>query len=149
MELFIPSIFIIVLGSLVVFFLLPKLTPYTLGVMALLLFGVGIYQHYITFPYEYTTGNFRDTLRDYAPFLMLLAVILALITGIMVAFGASPPSVSGVLSAMPNVTSLATMQASLPTISANIFGGNGSTAKNSLMPNVKRNNVASTSFKVT
>ena len=154
MELFFPSLVVIILGGLVVFFLLPKASPYTLGVMAILLFVLGVYQHYQTFPYEYSTGNFRDMLRDYSPFLMLLATILALVIGVMVAFGGNPPALS---EAMPNVSSIASMPISLPemgNIGANIFGGNSkNNSKNSLMGNmggnIKRNNVASTSFKVT
>lgn len=149
---FIPSLVVIILGAIVVFFVLPKAAPYTLGVMAVLLFGVGIYQHYQTFPYEYSTGNFRDKLKDYAPFLMLLATILGLVVGVMVAFGGNPPALAASIPALP---------ASLPSLNmgGNVFGGGNSTAKNnsknSLMGsmgmggNVKRNNLASTSFKVT
>jgi hypothetical protein len=158
MELFIPSLVVIILGGIVVFFLLPKVAPYTLGVMAVLLFGAGIYQHYQTFPYEYSSGNFRDTMKDYAPFLMLLATILGLVIGVMVAFGGNPPSIAAAMPAMPNISA---MPVSLPSLNmgANVFGGGGnSTAKNNSKNNgmgangggnVKRNNVASTSFKVT
>ena len=171
---FIPSLFVIIIGFLVVFFLLPKLAPYTLGVTAVLLFVVGVYQHYKTFPYEYSVGNFRDRLSDYSPFLMILATILALVIGVMVAFGGNPPSIAESLPAMPaipampampNVSSIAAIPVSLPNISdmaPNVFGGGNSTAKNNsrnnraggnmggnMGGNVKRNNVASTSFKVT
>jgi hypothetical protein len=155
MELFIPSLIVIVLGGLVIFFILPRLTPYALGIMALVLFGVGVFQHYQTFPYEYSTGNFRDMLSDYSPFLMILATILALIVGVMVAFGGNPPAMPAMpeMPAIPNVSSIAAMPVSLPNIGVNMFGGNASTAKNGMMGylggNVKRNNVASTSFKVT
>jgi hypothetical protein len=159
MELFIPSLVVIVLGAIVVFFILPKAAPYTLGAMAALLFGVGVFQHYSTFPYEYKSASLRDMMKDYSPFLMLLATILGLVIGIMVAFGGNPPSIS---ESMPDMAGLATMPVSLPSIGnmgSNVFGGGNSTAKNnsknSLMANmgmggnVKRNNVASTSFKVT
>ena len=153
MELFIPSLVVIVLGAIVVFFILPKAAPYTLGVMAVLFFGVGLYQHYSTFPYEYSGGNFRDTMKDYAPFLMLLATILGLVIGVKVAFGDNPPALAASMPALP------ALPASLPSLNmgGNVFGGN-STAKNNSKNNatagngggnVKRNNVASTSFKVT
>lgn len=148
---FIPSLVVIVLGAIVVFFILPKAAPYTLGVMAVLLFGVGLYQHYSTFPYEYSGGNFRDTLKDYAPFLMLLATILGLVIGVKVAFGDNPPTLAASMPALP---------ATLPSLNmgGNVFGGGNATAKNNSKNNatagngggnVKRNNVASTSFKVT
>jgi hypothetical protein len=155
MELFIPSLVVIILGGLVFFFILPKLAPYTLGVMAILLFGVAVFQHYQTFPYEYKGSSVRDMMKDYSPFLMLLATILGLVIGIMVAFGGNPPSIA---ESMPDMAGLATMPVSLPSIGGNVFGGGNSTAKNNsksllgnmgMGGNVKRNNVASTSFKVT
>jgi hypothetical protein len=153
MELFIPSLVVIVLGAIVAFFILPKVAPYTLGVMSVLLFGVGMYQHYQTFPHEYSGGNLRDTLKDYSPFLMLLATILGLVVGVMVAFGGNPPSIAA---SMPAMASISAMPVSLPNIGGNTAGAGGanSTAKNNTKNNgssgnVKRNNVASTSFKVT
>ena len=157
MELFLPSLVVIILGGLVVFFLLPKASPYTLGVMAVLLFGLGIYQHYQTFPYEYNSSNLHETMKDYSPFLMILATILGLVIGVMVAFGGNPPALS---EAIPDMSSIAAMPVSLPeigNIGGNIFGGNSgnskNNSKNNLMGNmggnIKRNNVASTSFKVT
>ena len=166
MELFIPSLVVIILGAIVVFFLLPKLAPYTLGSTAVLLFCVGLYQHYQTFPYEYNPSNLRETMKDYSPFLMLLATILALVVGVMVAFGGNPPALAA---AMPDVSSIAAMPVSLPNIGSiggnmggNMFGsGNGknNSSGNGVNKvtgnvggnngNIKRNNVASTSFKVT
>jgi len=157
MELFIPSLFVIILGGLVVFFLLPKASAYTLGVMAVLLFCLGVYQHYQTFPYEYNSSNLRELMKDYSPFLMLLATILGLVIGVMVAFGGNPPALS---EAIPDMSSIAAIPVSLPeigNIGGNIFGGNGGNFKNNsknnsmgnMGGNIKRNNVASTSFKVT
>ena len=158
MELFIPSLVVIILGGLVVFFLLPKASAYTLGVMAALLFCLGVYQHYQTFPYEYNSSNLRETMKDYSPFLMLLATILGLVIGVMVAFEGNPPALSA---AIPDMSSIAAMPVSLPEISnigVNIFGGgngknnssgNGMNKVTGNNGNIKRNNVASTSFKVT
>lgn len=156
-----PSLVVIILGAIVVFFLLPKLAPYTLGSTAVLLFCVGLYQHYQTFPYEYNPSNIREIMKDYSPFLMLLATILALVVGVMVAFGGNPP---GLAAAMPDMSSIAAMPVSLPNIGkiggnmgGNIFGngknnssGNGGNkVMGNMGGNIRRNNVASTSFKVT
>ena len=158
MELFIPSLFVIVLGGLISFFIFPKMTPYTLGSMAVLLFVVGLYQHYQTFPYEYSGARLKEILKDYSPFIMLLATILGLIVGVMVAYGGNPPDIVASLPAMPampNIPAMANIPVSLPNFGGNILGGNGgnnSTARNNslnLGGNVKRNNVASNSFKIT
>jgi hypothetical protein len=97
-------------------------------------------------------------MKDYSPFLMLLAIILGLVIGVMVAFGGNPPALSA---AIPDMSSIAAMPVSLPeigNIGGNVFGGgngkNNSSGNgmNKVMGNngnIKRNNVASTSFKVT
>ena len=149
---FIPSLFVIVLGGLISFFTFPKMTPYTLGSMAVLLFVVGLYQHYQTFPYEYNGSRLRDILKDYSPFIMLLVTILGLIVGVMVAFGGNPPDIVASLPAMPAMPAMPNIPVSLPNFGGNILGGNNSTARNNslnLGGNVKRNNVASNSFKIT
>ena len=166
MELFIPSLLVIVLGGIVFFVILPKMAPYTLGSMAVLLFCVGLYQHYQTFPYEYNQSRMHDILKDYSPFIMLLATILGLVIGVMVAFGGNPPDISASIPGMPSLPSMPSMPeiASLPnfggnngrtnnaTANANKANGNANAVKTNpslVSGNVTRNNVASNSFKVT
>jgi len=163
--LFIPSLLVIVLGGIVFFVVLPKMAPYTLGSMAVLLFCVGLYQHYQTFPYEYNQSRLRDILKDYSPFIMLLATILGLVIAVMVGFGGNPPDLAASIPGMPSMESIAMPSmpniASLPNLGLNL-GANNATANkgnsngnalkmnpNLVSGNVKRNNVASNSFKVT
>jgi hypothetical protein len=76
MEFFIPSLIVLLLSALVCLVLLPKLAPYVLGGAAVVMFILGIWQHYVTFPYEYKASMFTDLIREYAGFFMSLAVIL-------------------------------------------------------------------------
>ena len=158
---FIPSLLVIVLGGIVFFVILPKMAPYTLGSMAILLFCVGLYQHYQTFPYEYNQSRMHDVLKDYSPFIMLLATIMALVIGVMVAFGGNPPDISASIPGLPSMPSMPEI-ASLPNFggnngrannaTANKGNGNGNALKTNpslVSGNVKRNNVASNSYKVT
>lgn len=126
MELFIPSLIVIVIGAIVFFVVLPKMAPYTLGGMAILLFVLGMYQHYSTFPYEYS-GNMKDLLRDYSGLIMLVATILGFTIAIMLVYGGNPPP----LSSLPMVSSMP----SLP-------GPSGNSGP-------KRNSLASNSFRTT
>lgn len=129
MELFIPSLIVIVIGAIVFFVVLPKMAPYTLGGMAILLFILGMYQHYATFPYEYS-GNFKDLLRDYSGLVMLVVTIIGFVVAIMLVYGGNPPP----LSSLPMVSSMPSLP-SLP-------GPSGNSGP-------KRNNLASNSFKTT
>jgi hypothetical protein len=132
MELFIPSLMVIVIGAIVFFVVLPKMAPYTLGGMAILLFILGMYQHYSTFPYEYS-GNMKDLLRDYSGLVMLVVTILGFTVAIMLVYGGNPPP----LSSLPMVSSMPSLP-SLPSLPSPL-GNSGA----------KRNNLASNSFRTT
>jgi len=148
MELFFPSILILVLAAGIVFVIMPKLSPYVLGVVALILLVVGVYQHYTMFPYEYQTSMISGMLQQYSGLILIGAMIFGLLTLMMWTFGLSPPSVANVLPAMPEMPAMPAMPA-IPGINAplnrpannkGILGLGGSN-------NTKRNNLASTSFK--
>ena len=166
MELFIPSLVVVVLGAIVVFFILPKMSPQILGFTSIALLCIGLYQHTMTFPYEYRLSNFTDMLKDYAPFVMIGATILGLTIAIMVMVpGSTSDSISSALPAMPALPALAALPAlpampalampdlSMPSMPSFPMSPNANARKNS--PNapknnsLKRNNIASTSYKVT
>jgi hypothetical protein len=141
MELFIPSLIVLVLGAIVFFIVLPRMSPYTLALTAMALFGLGVWQHYSMFPSEYSSERLMLTVQGYAPFIMLGAVIFAVTVGIMVAFGVAPPAVTNALPAMPSMPAM-----------PNLGLGNSSRPANNsksifnLGGNAKRNSLASTSF---
>ena len=134
MELFIPSLLILLLGAIVCFVFLPRMSPYTLGLLAIALFIVGVWQHYSMFPYEYMLPSLSETLKDYSGFIMMAAIILGIIVVLMVMFGGSPPSVSSIIPAS--------------IIPASITGSNSSKSiLGGINNSMRRNNLASTSFK--
>ena len=146
MELFIPSLIALLLGAIVFFALLPQMSPYALGSLAIVLCVVGIFNHYKNFPSEYSSTQLKFILQDLAPFIMLGVSILGLLTIIMLFFGNSAPSVASILPAiptMPSMPSLPSMPNILPANNSNkgIFNISGN--------NGKRNNLASTNFKIT
>lgn len=166
MELFVPSLLVLVLAAVVCFVFLPKMTPYILGFLALAMFIVGSWQHYKMFPYEYRSSLLIDLLKDYSPFVMLVAVILGGTISIMFAFGVSPPDVSQVLPAavtemIPAINNTKANNAKNNAGIMNVFNGakaNNAKPANALAAlnpfntkpngnNARRNNLASPSFK--
>jgi len=148
MEWIIPSLLIILLSAGIVFAIMPKLSPYVLGIVALILLVVGVYQHYTMFPYEYQTSTISALLGQYSGFIMIGGMIFGLLVIMMWTFGLSPPSVANILPALPEMPAMPAMPA-IPGINAplnrpannkGILGLGGSN-------NTKRNNLASTSFK--
>jgi len=92
---------VLVLGAFVCFYFIPKMSPYTIGFLSIALFAVGIWQNYTMFPYEYRMSMFTSVLKEYSPFVMILAVILGGMIMMSVAFGKNPPSIAEVV---PEIT---------------------------------------------
>jgi hypothetical protein len=144
MELFAPALLVLVLGAIVCFVILPKASPYILGILAIVMFFIGAWQHYSMFPYEYRMSYFTDLLRAYAPFVMLIAVIFGGLTATMLAFGVSPPNIASVL---PDaVTNILPANNSKPANNATKVANNATKTTNNAN-NTRRNNIASSSFK--
>jgi hypothetical protein len=164
MELFIPSLIVLVLGAIFLFAVLPKLSPYVLGGLAVSMFGLGLWQHYTMFPYEYKMSVASDTIKQYSGFIMLLAVIFAGVVGVLMMHGGNPPSTEGLIPAMPAMPNImgSSNNAKNGNNAGSIFNLGGNNAKNGnsggIMGTVanafkpannakKNNNLASPSFK--
>jgi hypothetical protein len=163
MEFFIPSLIVLVLGAIFLFALLPRLSPYVLGGLAFSMFGLGLWQHYTMFPYEYRMSVASDTIKQYSGFIMLLAVIFAGVTGVLMVHGGNPPSAENGASALPAMPNIMGSSNNAKNNSPSIFNLGGNNAKNGngimasvtnamngiMKPanNAKKNNLASPSFK--
>lgn len=79
MELFIPSLLAIILAAGVVMFLLPRLSPVILGILALVFLVVAAYQHYTFFGSEYQLSTWQLPLISYGPYLMIGGLVIFLI----------------------------------------------------------------------
>ena len=124
MELFIPSLVVLVLGAIFLFAFLPKLSPYVLGGLAVSMFILGLWQHYTMFPYEYKMSAASDVIKQYSGFIMLLAVIFAGVTGVLMMHGGNPPSTEAL---MPNIMGSSN---NAKNSSGSIFNLGGNNAKN-------------------
>ena len=172
MELFIPSLVVLAFASIFLFIVLPKLSPYVLGIVAITMFGLGLWQHYTMFPYEYKSSLVIEMLKQYSGFIMLAAVIfLGTVGALAVQGGNSSESENGNnKSEIPMLSNLMGSKngnnASKNQGSIFNLGGNSNNAKpsegimasmtnavngamNLMKPanNTKKNNVASASFK--
>lgn len=78
MELFLPSVIVLLLAAAVIFFLLPKFGPATLAVVSAALLALGLYQHFNTFGTEYRFSTWQ--LVSFAPYFLIggLLVIIAI-----------------------------------------------------------------------
>jgi hypothetical protein len=159
MELFIPSILVLLFAGLVCFFIIPNMSPYVLGILSLLMFGIGLWQHYSMFPYEYRTPSLvTDMLREYAGFILVLVVIIIGTGMVLHSYGLSPPAATTILpEAITAPFSGASNSKSMFNLSGNsantgIVGAINNATKsvtNLMKPgNSRSNNLVSPSFKV-
>ena len=165
MELFIPSLVVLILSALVCFFVLPKMSPYVLGMLAFAMFGLGIWQHYSMFPYEYRASMVTDMLKEYSGFVMLLAVIFAGTVAILFLHGGNPPAAADIMPSVPSMPAVfgnknnsksifnLSGNSALGNMSKSVTGafksGNNSVIGNMFGNTGKTNLLASPSFKVT
>lgn len=163
MELFIPTLLVLLLSALVCFFILPRLSPYILGMLAFSMLVLGIWQNYKTFPHEY--GFINKVIKDYSGFVLIMLIIITTLGGIHHYHGVNTPSPLNIIPtiSMPNfsgsksIFNISGTGSPLSINSAansvyNVLNGTATTVSNALKTPVNAINsiinrpVASTSF---
>jgi len=100
MELFIPGLLLFLISIGLTFAIAPRFTPLVVAVLSLVFLTYGVYQHYKMFAAEYRLSTWQESLKIYAPAVMIGAIILFTIYGILAVFskGAVP------VPPLPNIT---------------------------------------------
>ena len=100
MELYIPGLLLFLISTAVSFVLAPRFTPLVIALLSLVFLSYGVYQHYKMFSSEYRLSTWQESLKVYAPAIMIGAIILFVIYGILAFFtkGAVP------VPPIPNIT---------------------------------------------
>jgi hypothetical protein len=96
MEFFIPSLFIFLLAIAISFAIIPRFTPLVIAVLSVLLLTYGVYDHYKMFAYEYRLSTWQNSLKIYAPALMIIALIFFIIYSILAFFTRGSVPVPGI-----------------------------------------------------
>ena len=78
MELFIPSVLILLLAAAVIFFVLPRLGAPVLALISVGLLVYGIYTHMNAFGTEYRFSTWQLGLVNYAPYLMVGGLLMVI-----------------------------------------------------------------------
>jgi hypothetical protein len=92
MEFFLPSLLIILLGTLIAFFIVPKFSPFILALLSVALLAFGIYHHYKLFGYEYAYSTWLDQFKPYAGIVMIGVIVLISVFYLIGLFGGSKPA---------------------------------------------------------
>jgi hypothetical protein len=78
MELFIPSVLVLLLAAAVVFFILPRFGAPVLAIISVALLVYGIYTHMNAFGTEYRFSTWQLGLVSYAPYIMIGGLLLVI-----------------------------------------------------------------------
>ena len=100
MEFFIPGLLLFLVSIVVTFVVAPRFTPLVIALLSLAFLTYGVYDHYKMFKSEYRLSTWQQSLKIYAPAIMIGAIILFIIYAILAFFtkGAVP------VPPVPNVT---------------------------------------------
>jgi hypothetical protein len=100
MELFIPSLFAIVLAAIIVMYALPRLSPVVLGVIAIVFLVVAAYHHYTFFGSEYQISTWQLPLIQYAPYLLIGGLVVFMLFFIVNFIGTGSSEAAAPVAAM-------------------------------------------------
>lgn len=100
MELFLPSLFVLLLAVLVILYVIPQQSGFVLGVIAVALLAMTIYQHISLFSMDYDRMTWVDTVKQQAPFIMVVAVVVVLIGYVILLVGKGSGPVANIQNRM-------------------------------------------------
>ena len=161
MEFFIPGVLLFLVAIVIVMVVLPKAGPLITAILAIVFLLYGINDHYAMFASEYRLSTWQDSIKVYAPAIMIIATIIYVIYAILAFFttGNVPvPTVPDILVPSPNSTtgsimsSIGNVTNSIKNKANNfISNNNGNRNNGSLFGNFgnnsnRRNNNVSRSF---
>lgn len=100
MEFFIPGLLLFLVSIAVTFALAPRFTPLVVAILSVVFLAYGVYDHYKMFAAEYRLSTWQQSLKIYAPAIMIGAIIIFIIFSILSFFtkGSVPVPI------VPNVT---------------------------------------------
>ena len=82
MELFIPSLLILLISGLLSFLVVPRLSVPIVLLLSLIILAVVMKNHYYVFYSEYRYQTWTDQLKDYAPYVVIGVLIIFIFSSI-------------------------------------------------------------------
>ena len=76
MELFLPSILVIIFAALIIMIILPNFSPLVIVILSVILLTASTYQHFQFFWHEYQQSTWQATLKIFAPGVIIAAIFV-------------------------------------------------------------------------
>jgi len=83
MELFLPSLFVLLLSAVLVLAFIPRISPLYIFIITLFFFCIAVYAHYEMFKHEYIESPWRDTLYNSLPAVIGVAITIGVIVTLL------------------------------------------------------------------
>jgi len=131
MEFFIPGLLLFLVSILVIFLVIPKFTPLIVAILSIAFLSYGVYDHYKMFASEYRLSTWQESLKIYAPAIMIITILLYIVYAILAFFtsGSVPvPLAPNIV--QPNESSVTNQIAKSLNKVTNVFTGNNTNNKN-------------------
>jgi hypothetical protein len=87
MDFFIPSLLVLLISAIVIFFLVPKLGPVTMLILSIALLLFAVMHHIKMYKSEYTLSTWPMLLSTYGPYIVLGTVLLFILFFIFSSYG--------------------------------------------------------------
>jgi predicted PurR-regulated permease PerM len=128
MEFFIPGLLLFLVSILVVFLVIPRFTPLIVAILSIAFLSYGVYNHYTLFASEYRLSTWQESLKVYAPAIMIITILLYIIYTILAFFtsGSVPVPLAPSITE-PNESSVTNQITKSLNKVANVFTGNNNT----------------------
>jgi predicted PurR-regulated permease PerM len=128
MEFFIPGLLLFLVSILVVFLVIPRFTPLIVAILSIAFLSYGVYNHYTLFASEYRLSTWQESLKVYAPAIMIITILLYIIYTILAFFtsGSVPVPLAPSI-VQPNESSVTNQITKSLNKVANVFTGNNNT----------------------
>lgn len=138
MELFLPSVIVLLLAAAVIFFLLPQFGPATLAIVSAVLLALGLYQHYNAFGTEYRFSTWQ--IASFAPYFLIGGLLVFIAIFLLYTLPVSKPVDIVPQVEMPTIANMPSPNTSTNALTgminrslntaANLFNGNNSGKNN-------------------
>lgn len=120
MELFLPSVLVLLLAAAVVFFVFPSFGPATLAIVSAILLSLGAYQHWAQFGNEYRLSTWWLGLIAYAPYVMVGGLLVAIAIYLLYLLPANSQNSTASTVPMPTISNMPSANSSTNPVTAGI-----------------------------
>ena len=108
MELYIPSVLMLLIAGIVIFSILPNMAPFTLMILAVVILVIAGLQHANLFAFEYATSTWQNAIQGGGNNLLIIMLVLFMIGFLLNMVGGSKISTPSYSRSVPEAPQFGT-----------------------------------------